>query len=284
MQFVYLVVLALMSAVIWINVARRPERRRAKLDPTDAAQGALMDRSKSPRPEDRPVGSARDEGPSARNGPDEEPDFPVEQPEMEDDLTDIPNGAMPVSRDVAFTPDAALEKEFDSRPAVAFQPDFEVGEELGLADWSLLDDHDELPADYGEDVITAIVRNPRSLYVFWERSGGGEQRLREMLGEAAYRETIACLRVFDLTATVDFTIDVGDRDEYWFIHGLEPRHRYSVSYGRRRRDGHHYLLALSTPVTTPPESPEVPERSQFLYDRLEKAIGHRGMAPSSPRR
>ncbi|MFZ5813967.1 MAG: DUF4912 domain-containing protein [Bacillota bacterium] len=234
------------------------------------------------RPERKPDIGAREKDP----GDEEEADYPVEQPEMEDGLTDSPHGAMPSVRRVNFDPDAALGPDVTfvpeperpmavAEPMITFRPDFEVGEEMVTfrpepeTDWSLLYDHDPLPADYGEDAVVAIVRNPRSLYVYWERAGGGEERLRAMLGDAVYRTTIPCLRLFDVTTGGAFAVDLAEHDDHWFVHGLEPGHRYVVSFERRTEDGRYYLLALSSPVSLPHESPAT---RGMLYARLEQQM------------
>lgn len=204
-------------------------------------------------------------------GPGDQPDFPVEQPELEDELGDIPNGAMP-----------SRTRGQDS--LVSFRPDFEVGEEMitfqpdPQAPWAALDEPDRLP-EAAEDGVTAIVRNPRSLYVYWERAGGGEQRLREMLGEAAFRATRPCLRVFDVSTEGAFTIDVHEQDDHWFINDLEPGHRYVVSFERRTDAGQYFLVSLSAPVSTPAEAAG---QAGLLYDRLEQMTGDRATSPSSP--
>ncbi len=204
----------------------------------------------------------RDRGPE-----DEEPDFPVEQPDMEDDLTDIPNGVMPTHRQVTFQPDLELGDE------IAFQPDPQ-------ADWANLDDIDDLPPGYGEDEVAAIVRNPRSLYIYWERAGEGETRLREMLGEERYGQSVLCLRIFDTGGIGARTVDISPHDDHWFLNDLEPGHTYVVSLERRTPDDRYYLLSLSDPVRLPHESPAAPEGSSPLYKQLEH-VGKNGV-DSSP--
>lgn len=253
MEFVYLVVLALVFAAIWSGLLRRP-RARIRIDPNRLV----------------------------RTTPSEEEELPVEQPEIQDDITDVSNGMMPSTREkktVIFRPDFEVGEELGAD----FEPDFEVGDELGPDDWSLLHDHDQLPAAYGEDIVTAIVRNPRSLYIYWELDGDGVDTLRQMLGNTEYRKTVPCLRVFDLTANTDFFIDVSDHDDHWFLHGLMPQHRYAVAFGRRRPDGRFYLIARSAPVMTPPESAAVPpEGSRLLYQRIAQAVGGGIPLPTSP--
>lgn len=208
------ITVALVLALIGINLGRRPQMR---------------------------LGQSQ-----RRTTSEEEPDFPVEQPEMQDEVTDISGGPMP-------------------------SVDTEFAAELGAEDWSALHDEIPLPANYGEDLVVVLVRNPRSLYVYWETGGGGLAELREMLGAEAFAQTIPCLRVFDLTDGRQFTDDVGENDDHWFIHGLEPNHRYIVSLERRTQGGRYYLLSLSDPIITPPDRPTA--GGSLLYQRLERQAG-----------
>lgn len=149
--------------------------------------------------------------------------------------------------------------------AIAFQPDpvwaHEMAEEL---DWSGLHDEFPLPEHYGEDALTALVRNPRSLYVCWDRTGFGEENLQTMVGEDEYKSTVPCLRVYDLDSGAYpgqpgghvQTIDVGEHDNHWFInHGIEPGRHYIVSFERRTAGGRSYLFSHSGPLATPHDSP-----------------------------
>jgi len=222
---------------------------RTRLSQTDGEGG----------PGDPDRGGRRAEG----HGPEDEPDFPVEQPDLEDDLTDIPNGAMPTNRQITFAPDLELGDE------IAFQPD-------PAADWAFLNEPEPLPARYGEDGITAIIRNPRSLYLYWELSDESEARLRQMLGPDRFAQTICCMRLFDIEKPGSRTIDLVGAHDHWFLNDLEPGHRYVVSLERRTPDGAYYLLSLSNPVTMPQESPAAADGA--LYERLER-MGKTGSSP-----
>ncbi|HYF93556.1 MAG TPA: DUF4912 domain-containing protein [Symbiobacteriaceae bacterium] len=176
---------------------------------------------------------------------------------------------------------------------IAFDPDAnwaaEMAEELN---WAALNDIPPLPADYGEDVTTVLVRNPRSLYVYWERAGFGDENLLAMLGEDEYHRATPCLRVWDVTTGAfpgqaggkAWTIAVGEGDDHWFLNdGIEPGREYVVSYERRTREGRYYLLSQSAPVRTPHDAP-APDMawdaaSSMLY-RL--YVGRPGEHPHHP--
>jgi hypothetical protein len=182
---------------------------------------------------------------------------------------DAPTGEESVAP--AAVPEATLEMATELMPepltrrktdghARRGDPRLEVAEEH---EWSALHEQTPLPAHYGSDVTVALVRNPRSLYVYWERGGNAESALRAAVGEAAWRGSVPCIRIFDLTGAEpggwgppSVTIDVGEHDDHWFIHqGIEPGHRYAVTYERRTRDGRYFLLSRSHPVQMPHDGP-----------------------------
>jgi hypothetical protein len=178
---------------------------------------------------------------------------------------------------------------------IAFNPDpdwAEMGEDL---DWSPLFEEVALPPNWGEDATVVMVRNPRSLYVYWERAGYGDENLRATLGEAEFNRTIPCLRVYDVASGAwpgqpgsrVFSIDVNDFADHWFVNdGVEPGCEYIVSYGRRTPDGRYYLLSHSVPVRTPQEAP-APEslaRAGMLYQYYvrQPGGGQTGQDPHHP--
>ncbi len=170
-------------------------------------------------------------------------------------------------------PDAGLERfELGEEPFSAGPTLIGAGGHRlpGDLTWAHLDDEDpSLPATYGWDEVVAVVRNPRSLYVYWDVEAASA-RVREMLGEEEWRRTIPCLRVFDVTPGLAGapvrTIDVGPFNDHWFINdGIEPGHRYVVSYERRTPDGRYYLLNRSDPVQLPYDSPAPPVARTELY-------------------
>jgi hypothetical protein len=181
------------------------------------------------------------------------------------------HGAAPGGRVIAFrsrTGDSHLDEE------IAFEPEGEWSQELGPeSDWAGLHEVMPLPANYGEDAVIAMVRNPRSLYVYWDRSGYGEENLRAMLGDE-WEQTTPCLRLFDVTSGAypgqsgghSWTIETDDHHDHWFINnGIEPGHRYVVSYERRTPDGEYYMLSHSGPVQMPHDQPADAGLLQEVY-------------------
>lgn len=126
------------------------------------------------------------------------------------------------------------------------------------------------------DELVALVRNPRSLYVYWESGSPEERRLRHMLGEDGWRATVPCLRVFDVTAgghpsrpgSHSLVMDLTEEEDHAFItQGLQPGHRYVVTQERRTREGRYYLIAHSSPVAMPQDGPGEESQLYRLYGR-----------------
>ena len=171
---------------------------------------------------------------------------------------------------------------------VQFTPDADWSHEMAEeVDWEGLNDPTPLPARYTEEAITALVRNPRSLYVYWERSAEADQNLLNTLGEGAYRRSTPCLRITDVTPGADpgqlagrtWLIDIGELDDHWFVQdGIEPDHTYEISFGRRTAEGQYIVLSHSMPVHTPHDMP-APEAGGMLY-RL--YVGQPGEHAGSP--
>jgi hypothetical protein len=131
--------------------------------------------------------------------------------------------------------------------------DMEVSEEV--SDWSDLNKSVPLPQGYHADELVVLVRNPRSLYVYWEHDSLGERSLHQSLG-AAYGETEPVLRIFDVTAGADtaepLVIPLQASDDHCFIsESIHPGRRYLVSFERRSPDGNFYLVSHSSTVETP---------------------------------
>ncbi|MDF2628350.1 MAG: hypothetical protein K0R39_2181 [Symbiobacteriaceae bacterium] len=175
---------------------------------------------------------------------------------------------------------------------IQFTPDTEWTHEMAEeVDWEGLNDPIPLPSHYTEEAITALVRNPRSLYVYWERSAYADQNLLGTLGEDAYRRSTPCLRVVDVTPGIDrgqlaaaaILIDVSDLDDHWFVQdGIEPDHMYEVSYGRRTADGQYIVLSHALPVRTPHESPAPEVSESMLYRQYVTQPGGGGSTRSQP--
>ncbi|HEY3364564.1 MAG TPA: DUF4912 domain-containing protein [Symbiobacteriaceae bacterium] len=122
-------------------------------------------------------------------------------------------------------------------------------------DWSALTEEIPLPDTYDADVTVALIRTPRSVYVYWDRGGGGETDLKARMGEQEYDATVPVLRLWDDGRNVR-NIQVHERDDHWFVNdGLEAGRHYVFSYERRTPGGLYYRLSQSGPINLPHDWP-----------------------------
>lgn len=296
----YLVVLGLVFYVVWKYLGRNAGPK-AKLGPdgTNVREPETFVVQSSPSPDASRYKDVKVE-------PTGEPELPTIRNDVElaEDL--LPEQTLRSARGAdAPAPTAGHRGRvilFRSRPAtepgsiteddaepIAFTPDADWSHEMAEeVDWEGLNDPMPFPARYTEEAITALVRNPRSLYVYWERSAEADQNLLSTLGEDAYRRSTPCLRITDVTPGADpgqlagktWLLDVSDMDDHWFVQdGILPAHTYEVSFGRRTADGRYIVLSHSLPVRTPHETP-APVAEQSLLYRL--YVTQPGQQPGSP--
>ncbi len=108
-----------------------------------------------------------------------------------------------------------------------------------------------LPEHYGDDRLVTLLRDPTTIFVYWELEGGARATLRDQLGEPATRQAFWILRVksVETGAVADTSIDVDARN--WYLSVL-PDNTYEVQLGLKTATGEfHPALALVTAHTPP---------------------------------
>jgi|GEM_PF-5266396 len=158
--------------------------------------------------------------------------------------------------------------------------DMEVAEELGPVDAfgeggmaPATAPRTEFPVDEADEQMVVLVRNPRSLYVYWELDTGADRRVRNLLGPDEWQRTTPCLRIFDVTSGRYpdlrrghvFELTLHERDDHAFIHGLKPGHRYVVSHDRKTPEGRYYMIQRSEPVQMPYDRPSSQSALYRMY-------------------
>ena len=101
-------------------------------------------------------------------------------------------------------------------------------------------DHGEaLPRSYGENRIAVMVRDPETLYVYWDVESdvrvAGSGRL---------------LRISNLTEGVSWDFEPGTESDNWYVR-VSSNRIYRVELFERRAGGQLRLLASSGEVATP---------------------------------
>lgn len=202
---------------------------------------------------------------------------PVEQPEMTDDLPDMPEGQLPMASSI--DPQAAVRVDAPAQaPApVRTRVEAPVHREPPRESRSLPVQDEEIPDSYGEETVVALVRNPRSLYVYWEFPQPEGERW------AVSEPSQPVIRIYNLTSGAQpeqsseevLTIHVTENDDHWFVNdGILPGHRYVASYERLGADGRYYPIAHSSPVQTPAVDVTAPQWLQrFTGHEPEDSVG-----------
>jgi hypothetical protein len=132
-------------------------------------------------------------------------------------------------------------------------------------------DAGDLPWAYGEDRITALVRDPDSAYLYWEITDGGMTAARERLGPAGEHGWIN-LRVYDTTgrdfngtnANDYFDIRVERHDREYFIMIRRPTSTLHAEIGIKTYEGFFQPIARSGAAQFPRSSPSGDARLDWM--------------------
>ena len=114
----------------------------------------------------------------------------------------------------------------------------------------------ELPNGYGEDRITAMVRDPHWVFVYWEITPRGLDSARQKLGSDG---ASLSLRVYDITGITftgrnahrSFDIDIAEHTGGWHINTRSPGASFCVDIGLLDERGEFRTIARSNTVSTP---------------------------------
>jgi hypothetical protein len=132
-------------------------------------------------------------------------------------------------------------------------------------------DAGELPWAYGEDRITAIVRDPESAYLYWEITDDGIAAARSRLGSAGqYGWTN--LRIYDTTgkdfdgtnANDYFDIRIDRHDREYFVMIRRPTSTMHVEVGVKTHEGFFQPIARSGRAHFPRSAPSGDTRLEWM--------------------
>ncbi|MFW5782200.1 MAG: DUF4912 domain-containing protein [Candidatus Muiribacteriaceae bacterium] len=121
--------------------------------------------------------------------------------------------------------------------------------------------NNDLPREYGDTKVVALVRDPLWLHAYWEIGSGKIHDLKNMLGEQ-YDSSSYVLRVHDVsgidfngdnsTSYFDITLETDSRS--WYINVGNPDREYIIELGMLTPEGQFILIARSNRVKTPRNS------------------------------
>lgn len=115
---------------------------------------------------------------------------------------------------------------------------------------------------YEFNQLTAMVRNARTIYVYWEIAKTMQQLVANNI-RTPWNELPKSLMVYDITAinfnghnahrSLEIPLPVNTNN--WFILNLEPNRTYLVDYGTKTTSGGYFAIIRSNPVDTPRTHP-----------------------------
>lgn len=113
----------------------------------------------------------------------------------------------------------------------------------------------ELPAGYGEDLITIMARDPYVAYAYWEATPARIEREKSWLGW----DSKLTIRIYDITgvnfdgtnAAGYFDQEVTDRIGSWYFDTGKPNHSFCADLGLLAPNGRFLTLARSNYITMP---------------------------------
>lgn len=143
----------------------------------------------------------------------------------------------------------------------------------------------ELPENYGDDRIIAMVRDPYWVHVYWELSRRAIQRVEAALGQDWYRAK-PILRIYDVTSE-DTTssaekhvrdIEVHGGVSHWYIDIKGINRSYRIDIGYVTEKSRFFVLARSNVVTMPKPgiSDQVDENWKSVQMEAERILAMSG--------
>lgn len=111
---------------------------------------------------------------------------------------------------------------------------------------------------YGDNRISLLVRDPWTLYSYWEIKREVEDSVRNRISERGLTPEKSVLRVYDVTGkNIDegvapaFDFELRDWANTWYIHTGNHGRAWMVEVGILCTNGEFFCLARSNVVTTP---------------------------------
>lgn len=150
----------------------------------------------------------------------------------------------------------------------------------------------ELPNTYNKNRLVLMIKDPQSLYVYWEVTANKQNEFIKNFGNKLWQESGAVLRLYDITGLDNFdgnnvhyyeNILVNSTCKDWYVAVKGLNRRYCLDYGRLLPDGRFITLLRSNYIQTPRTSMSncLDEEWMWLED-VYRAIGKVQYGNSSP--
>jgi hypothetical protein len=116
----------------------------------------------------------------------------------------------------------------------------------------------DIPSGYGDNRIVLMVRDPWTIYSYWEVNESLENSIREKIQTAGLAPSKSILRLYEVTGKgtsselkIAFDIELKNRANNWYIRTGTNGGRWMVDIGILCTNGEFFRLAQSNAVTAP---------------------------------
>lgn len=149
-----------------------------------------------------------------------------------------------------------------------------------------IDRGEALPSEYIEDKITALVRDPNWIFVYWELAGTKKEEIKSSHGAEIYRTAQWVLRVKNLTNNSHQDIPILLDSKTWYLN-VESNCSYTIELGIISREHQFICLLQSNTVQTPraDASGEIDDKWMIKDQNFKKFLdmcAGIGAVPTSP--
>lgn len=116
----------------------------------------------------------------------------------------------------------------------------------------------DIPQQYGDNKIVLMVRDPWTVFSYWEINKEVEEKVNSEIREKGLEAAVSVLRVYRASGSEsDPVLDLANEFELrgwansWYIHVDEPGKEWVAEIGRLCTSGEFFCLARSNRVKTP---------------------------------
>jgi hypothetical protein len=114
----------------------------------------------------------------------------------------------------------------------------------------------DIPSEYGDNKIVLMVRDPWTLFTYWEIRPDVERAARESFEREGLSVSRSVLRVYDVTGKAPrpvsfFDVDLCYGAVNWYLNNMSPGREWMIDIGLISSSGEFITLARSNVVKTP---------------------------------
>ena len=151
----------------------------------------------------------------------------------------------------------------------------------------------QIPDSYGDNKIVLMVRDPWTIFAYWETCKDIENRIKDEIRNKGLNSRGKHLRVYDVTETavghkadVPFDFETKDFTESWYIHIGSPGKKWVAEIGYLCATGEFFPIVRSNVVETPVYSMSEVVDSDWMcseeeYKKMFDSSGVDGVGTSS---